>query len=360
MIKRLMITLSLVALLVVMAEPRHATNSMLMTDAEIAALDAAEANAVEDNMKTENKGNIFVRAIKAPFKAVGRLFGCCKKKQTGNEFHRLTEKDVKQFKSAPSTRLIGVTNADKSGRETAAVVDGDAKSFMERGRSYLNKGMLNEAIADLSKAATLDDKIAEAHSLLGVAYQFKGMRDWASREFEIAVKLDKNNAQFLNNFGYLLYLNGDYKEALERLSKASKIAPNDSRILNNLALAQSQLGKYDDAYENFVRAGGEVYGRVSIANRLQLAGRSGEATKYFEAAKVTAENQQKEDPNAQAITVVLEIKNGKITFASVPERRAGLESYEATALRFARKLRYPADKNGAESIVVRVSPTPGS
>jgi Tfp pilus assembly protein PilF len=351
---------SLVALLVVMAEPRHATNSMLMTDAEIAALDAAEADAVEDQMKTENKGNIFVRAIKAPFKAVGRLFGCCKKKQDDNQFHRLTEKDVKQFKSAPSTRLIGVTNADKSGRETAAVVDGDAKSFTERGRSYLNKGMLNEAIADLSKAATLDDKLAEAHSLLGVAYQFKGMRDWAKREFEIALKLDKNNAQIMNNYGYLLYLNGDYKEALERLSKALKIAPNDSRILNNLALAQSQLGKYDDAYENFVRAGGEVYGRVSIANRLQLAGRSEEATKYFEAAKVTAENQQKEDPNAQAITVVLEIKNGKITFASVPERRAGFETYEATALRFARKLRFPADKNGAESVVVRVSPTPGS
>ncbi|HET8783175.1 MAG TPA: tetratricopeptide repeat protein, partial [Pyrinomonadaceae bacterium] len=313
---------------------------------------------VEDNMKTENKGNVFVRAIKAPFKAVGRLFGCCKKKDD-NEFHRLTEKDVKQFKSAPSTRLIGVTEA-KSGRETAAVVDGDAKSFMERGRSHLNKGMLNEAIADLSKAATLDATLAEAHSLLGVAYQFKGMRDWAKREFEIALKLDKNNAQIMNNYGYLLYLNGDYKEALERLSKALKISPNDPRILNNLALAQSQLGKYDEAYENFVRAGGEVYGRVSIANRLQLAGRTEDASKYFEAAKVTAENQKKEDPNAQAITVVLEIKNGKITFASVPERRAGLETYEATALRFARKLRFPADKNGAESVVVRVSPTPGS
>ena len=85
-----------------------------------------------------------------------------------------------------------------------------------------------------------------------------------------------------------------------------------------------------------------------------------DAVKYFEAAKVTAENQKNNDPNAQAITVVLEIKNGKITFASVPERRPGLETYEATALRFARKLRFPSEKNGAESVVVRVSPTPGS
>ncbi len=121
-----------------------------------------------------------------------------------------------------------------------------------------------------------------------------------------------------------------------------------------------RLGKYDDAYKNFVRAGGEVYGRLNIANRLQLAGRTDEAIKYFEAAKLTVENQQKQDPNAQAITVLLEIKNGKISFASLAEQRPGLETYEATALRFARKLRYPSDRNGAELVVVRVSPTPGS
>lgn len=355
MFKRLLIVLSLVALFVLMAEPRQ-SNSMLMTDAEIAMLEAAEADGLDDSAKPEGRGNVFARVLKAPFKAIGRIFGRGKKKDD-NKFHRLSEKDVKQFKSAPRARLIGVTNADQPSRETA---DGDAKTHLERGRSFLNKGLLNDAIHELSIAATRDGKSAEAHSLLGVAYQFKGIPDFARREFEIAVKLDKNNAQILNNYGYLLYLSGDYQEALERLSKALKLAPKDARILNNLAMAQSQLGKYDDAYENFVRAGGEVYGRVSIANRLQLAGRTDEAIKYFEAAKLTAETQKKEDPNAQAITVLLELKNGKITFASVPDRRPGLETYEATALRYARKLRYPADKNGAESVVVRVSPTPGS
>lgn len=357
MSKRLLIILSLVALFVVMAEPQRTTNSMLMTEAEIAALDAAEVDKVEEAAKSEGRGNAFVRALKAPFKAIGRIFGG--RKKDDGKFHRLTEKDVKQFKSAPSPRLIGVTNADKPANETA-LVNGDAKTHLERGRSFLNKGQLNDAIAELSKAASLDEKLAEAHSLLGVAYQFKGLPDWATREFKVAVKLDKNNAQILNNYGYLLYITGEYKEALEQLSKAEKLAPQDARILNNLAMVQSQLGKYDDAYKNFVRAGGEVYGRLNIANRLQLAGRTDEAIKYFEAAKLTAENQQKEDPNARAITVSLEIRNGKITFASVPERRPGLETYEATALRFARRLKYPSDKTGPESVVVRVSPTPGS
>lgn len=354
MLKRSLIILSLVALFVVMAEPQRSTNSMLMTEAEIAALDAAETDAVEDAAKSDGRGNAFFRVLKAPFKAIGRIFGGGKKKDD-NKFHRLTEKDVKKFKSAPSPRLIGVTNADKPARETAAVVDGEAKTHLERGRSALNKGQLNYAIAELSVAASLDEKLAEAHNLLGVAYQFKGLPSWARREFEVAVKLDKNNAQILNNYGYLLYVTGEYKEALEQLSKAEKLAPKDPRILNNLAMAQSQLGKYDDAYKNFVRAGGEVYGRLNIANRLQLAGRTDEAIKYFEAAKLTAENDKK-DPNAQAITVLLEIKNGKITFASVPDRRPGLETYEATALRFARRLKYPSDKTGPESVVVRVSP----
>jgi Tfp pilus assembly protein PilF len=359
MLKRSLMILSLVTLFVVIAEPWRTVNSMLMTEAEIAALEAAQVDTVEDAAKTDGGGNVFVRALKAPFKAIGRIFGGGKRKDD-NKFHRLTEKDVKQFKSVPSPRLVNITNTDKPAGETAVLVDIDAKTHLERGRSFLNKGQLNDAIAELSKAASLDEKLAAARSLLGVAYQFKGLPDWARREFEVAVKLDKNNAQFLNNYGYLLYVTGEYKDALAQLSKAEKLAPQDARILNNLAMAQSQLGKYDDAYKNFVRAGGEVYGRLNIANRLQLAGRTDEAVKYFEAARLTAENQKQDDPNAQTITVSLEIKNGKITFASVSERRPGLETYEAIALRFARRLKYPSDKTGPESVVVRVSPTPGS
>src|SRR4051794_9500717 len=112
MLKRSLIILSFVALFVVMAEPRRTTNSMLMTDAEIAVLDASDVNAVDDTAKSDGGGNVFVRVLKAPFKAIGRLFGGGKKKDD-NKFHRLTEKDVKQFKTTPSPRLTGVTNVDQ-------------------------------------------------------------------------------------------------------------------------------------------------------------------------------------------------------------------------------------------------------
>jgi hypothetical protein len=73
------------------------------------------------------------RVLKAPFKAIGRLFGGGKKKDD-NKFHRLTEKDVKQFKTLPNPRLINVQNADKPTAETAATTS-DAKS-PSRGRPF--------------------------------------------------------------------------------------------------------------------------------------------------------------------------------------------------------------------------------
>ncbi len=206
----------------------------------------------------------------------------------------------------------------------------------------------------------MDPALAEAHNLLGVAYDCKGLSNLSRRAFDLALKLDGKNAEILNNLGYLLYQNGDYRGAADRLKKAAKLAPNDARILNNLALAQSQRGKFDDAYKNFARAGGEVTGRLNVANQLEMAGRSEEALKHYEAAKLKAQSQQSTSFGVQEITVAIEVQNGRISFASVKNHRRGMEAYEASALRLVRERKYPASKNGQESIVVRVSPLPAS
>ena len=231
-----------------------------------------------------------------------------------------------------------------------------AAERLELGRTLLNNNKLNEAINELSLAATTDPQLAEAHNLLGVAYHRKGLRELARKSLETAIKLNKKNPQFLNNLGYLLYDNNEYKDALKYLKKAAELAPNDQRILNNLALTQSQLGKFDDAYKNFARANGEIDGRLNIANRLEIAGQSEKAREHYEAARAQAEA----NIGSQTITVVMEIENGRVKYASVPNRRPGLSAYEATAIRIARGRRYAAGKTGQESIVVRVQPTPAS
>ena len=92
MLKRILIVLSISAVALLALEPRQSVHGILMTDSEVKQLDAAD-NSTSDISSTEDGGgNKFVRAIKAPFKAIGRLFGRGKKE---NKLERLTEKDVK-------------------------------------------------------------------------------------------------------------------------------------------------------------------------------------------------------------------------------------------------------------------------
>jgi len=359
MFKRILIVLSLTISLVVAIEPQRTVHGILMTQAEL-AMNSADAPAAYPAQKQEDQGNSFFRAIKAPFRAIGRLFGGGK--NSNNKLQRITEKDLKRFETVAANQVNDArSNAQTSPPESAAKkMRATAVEQLEKGRALLNDGNLNEAIAELSRAASMDSKLSEAHNLLGVAYQFKGLPDMARRSFEAALKVDKNNLQTLNNLGYLLSSNGDYKGALTFLKKAVRLSPDDPLVLNNLALAQSQLGKFDEASKNFVRAGGEIKGRLNIANRLEIVGRSAEARKHYEAARLQAEASQRTNPNSQAITVLMEVENGRINYASVPNRRPGLAAYEATAMRIARERRYPANKSGQESIVIRVSSVPAS
>jgi len=352
MLKRTLIAISVTVAIVVAVQPLQTVHGILMTNAEWLALNSADTSAADNGQKQEGRDNGFLRALKAPFKAIGRLFGRGKK---DNKLQRISEKEIRRFESAPLNQIKDATVAQASAR--ANPVD-NAADHLEEGRTLLNNGNLNEAIEELSTAASMDPGLADARNLLGVAYDRKGLPELARRAFEEALKLDGANAQILNNLGYVLYKNGDYRGAADRLKKAVKLAPDDARILNNLGLAQSQLGKFDDAYKNFARAGGEVTGRLNVANRLEIAGRSEEALKHYEAARLKA--QQSANPGTQEITVVIEVQNGRITFASVKNHRRGMEAYEASALRLVRGRQYPTNKNGQDSVVVRISPLPAS
>src|SRR5687768_10138997 len=100
MLKRTLIVLPLTFALIVFVQPLQSVHSVLMTETELAMLDAMDAAATEYDTKRKSGGNSFIRALKAPFKALGRLFGGGKKNE--NRLQRLSEKDVKDFQSAPA------------------------------------------------------------------------------------------------------------------------------------------------------------------------------------------------------------------------------------------------------------------
>lgn len=247
----------------------------------VAASDAAVGTSAEAPAK--KKSGRMGRFFKAPFKAVGRLFGGGSKE---GKLERMTERDAERFESAGVMRVEdGRHPAERSVQgEGVFAASLTARDLVEEGRTALDEGRLNEAIAALSRAASLDPRLSRAHSLLAVAYDRKGLHERAREAHERAYKIDEGDAQALNNLGYSLYLNGNYRAAVERLKRAARLAPNDERILNNLALAQMRLGKHDDAYRSFARAGGEFNAHTNVASLLERAGRDEAALAHYEAA----------------------------------------------------------------------------
>ena len=243
-----------------------------------------DTNVIEDSgsaaggtAEKKKDGNKIARVFAAPFKALGKLFS----HKDNHKFQRMTEKDAEKFES------VGVARVDDSRNPAPknTIVSASAKEHLASGRSYLLSGQINEAISELSTAASLDPKLSEAHNLLGVAYDKKGLADRAKDSYERAVKEQPEDAQTLNNLGFSLYQNGNYRAAVDRLKRAAKLAPTDERILNNLGLALCRLGKFQDAFKSFARATDPLTGNLNTGRMLERFGRDDDAIKYYEDAR---------------------------------------------------------------------------
>lgn len=243
-----------------------------------------DANVIEDSgsnaglsVRKKNDGNKVARIFSAPFRAFGKLFN----RKDDNKIQRMTEKDAERFVSVGVARVEDNSVSDLRSIRSS----GSANERLASGRMFLQEGRINEAISELSTAASLDPKLSEAHNLLGVAFAQKGMQERAKESYERAVKAEPQDAQTLNNLGFSLYQSGNYRAAVDRLKRASKLAPYDERILNNLALALCRLGKYEEAYKSFARAGGPLTGNLNMAKMLERFGREDNAISYYEEAR---------------------------------------------------------------------------
>lgn len=75
--------------------------------------------------------------------------------------------------------------------------------------------------------------------------------------------------------------------------------------------------------------------------------------------KVTSYVRVKKDnatSEAQSIKVVMQIENGRVLKASIAGHKAGMDNYEALALRIARQRRYPSKTTGQETVRISVTP----
>ena len=73
-----------------------------------------------------------------------------------------------------------------------------------------------------------------------------------------------------------------------------------------------------------------------------------------EAQSSTVASNANPETKSQSIQVVMQLENGRVQNASIANHAAGMDNFEALALRIARQRRYAAGKNGNETVTISV------
>ena len=108
----------------------------------------------------------------------------------------------------------------------------------------------------------------------------------------------------------------------------------------------------------------EVSTRAGVSNRSHSS--AAEPRRDSRSAKrqtdVTEQPQQSQvqandapETKSQSIKVVMQIENGRVLNASIANHAAGMDNFEALALRIARQRRYANGKNGNETVTISVN-----
>ncbi len=290
------------------------------------------AAAAPDPQQTQKrKGNGFVRALSAPFRALAKLFGGGKKSEAAKARQQRPApvvvtapaaavapkvpepavaaqttavqtpdaadaapplqsvlKETPAARAAEGVRIVRPAEADAARPNPGMwvpVIGGIPKDNLSQGRALLQHGYVQESISVLLiAAADVGPGLVEANNLLGIAYDRIGWHRQAIEAYQRALTIAPKDAHVLANLGFSLYLADDYQGALKRLKQASKLAPGTPVIYNNLGIVLARLRKYDDAFKHFAIASNEYDAHLKLAGILEDQRRDAEAAKHYEAA----------------------------------------------------------------------------
>lgn len=164
-----------------------------------------------------------------------------------------------------------------------------AEAYYNRGLSYYKSALLTDAVADLSKAASME-KHPEWYYLLAKAYQDK--KDFGNAAVNYGLAIGTDTADSLPHAfylrGYSNYQLQNYPVALNdyrtysSLNRDSEI-PSFNLELGNIYL---NIGKYDSAFMHYnkiyLKDSTNGYAMYGIASALNLKGNKDEALTWFE------------------------------------------------------------------------------
>jgi adenylate cyclase len=106
---------------------------------------------------------------------------------------------------------------------------------------------IEEILATIDKALTLNPNLAEAHAARGIAYAVDDRRKETVAAFEKALELDPNNWEALYYFGRFYFGIGDFQASLRLFSRAMELQPEDFESVAFLSQVLQALGRPTEA-----------------------------------------------------------------------------------------------------------------
>jgi Flp pilus assembly protein TadD len=162
-----------------------------------------------------------------------------------------------------------------------------AAALTLRGTIFREKGMLEEAQADLEDALNLRSDVAATHASLGIVFDLRHDLERGATHHARAVELEPENARYLNDLAFSLFIRGKAREAIPVYQRALRAAPEDRRIRNNLGFAFARTGEFSRATHQFALGGTPAQAKNNLGYAYEQAGNLAQAfERYLEAARL--------------------------------------------------------------------------
>jgi tetratricopeptide (TPR) repeat protein len=176
-------------------------------------------------------------------------------------------------------------------RQAVDLYPGNARARDNLGYVLLQRGQVDEAIAQCQKALEIDSGFAEVHNNLGNAFLQKGRIDDAMAQYRKALEINPAYVEACYNLGNILLQQGQTDAAIAQYRETLKIDPDDAAAHNNLGKAFILKGQIDDAMSQFEKAvetgPDDAEARNNLGNVLLQKGRTDDAiVQYQEALKI--------------------------------------------------------------------------
>jgi Flp pilus assembly protein TadD len=156
-----------------------------------------------------------------------------------------------------------------------------------RGIALREKGLLDEAAADLTDALKLNEDWAPTHAALAGVYNLRRDVERAAVHHGRAVEIEPENARYLNDLAFSLYVRSKPKEALPLYQRALRAAPDDRRIRNNYGFALARTGDFSRAAQQFELGGTAAEAKNNLGYAYEQAGNLPQAfDRYVEALRL--------------------------------------------------------------------------